>query len=525
MCFLLVPDLTFASPNFDSLIREAMRIRWQYPDSAIQLLHTYHLDFLERQDTLYAIKALTHLATVHGNRANYRDSYEQLWKALSLADQANLEQQIAYIYRRIGKYYGFYKRREKALDFFQKSLALYKSLVKRGVIDEAMLTHPYTSFTTTFREFGEPELAQIYMDSCFLYVGKGEGGKRRSYLNIEQGFILAESKQHQQAIQLLEASLPWVEERLPSYKVLVYSYLGDAYRGIGQVAISEQYYKDALNISETYNSHIDFSILVHEKLANLYAAQGDFPQAHEERKKAKELNELFFDSRSENNRALLEIQDEFRKELENKEKYLQEQRMAQLEHESEVNFLQATIVTGLLVFLLLFGLLYVSYLRNKFQGERRLAEKKRALEIQKNTELLEIKNKELATSTLKLIEKDKFLQELQNKLTVSSDKTALSEVKRIIKQTTHNNSNNWTEFEARFIDVNKDFYKNLRSKYPKLTIGDRKLCALIKLNFTSKEIARLMGISVESVHTTRYRLRKKLKIEKGVDLTDFMSQF
>ena len=61
--------------------------------------------------------------------------------------------------------------------------------------------------------------------------------------------------------------------------------------------------------------------------------------------------------------------------------------------------------------------------------------------------------------------------------------------------------------------------------FPKLTRGDRKLCALLKLNLSSKEIARLMGISVESVHTTRYRLRKKLGLEKGDDLIDFMAKF
>ena len=85
------------------------------------------------------------------------------------------------------------------------------------------------------------------------------------------------------------------------------------------------------------------------------------------------------------------------------------------------------------------------------------------------------------------------------------------------------NDQNWEEFEARFISVNKGFYERLKAKYPKLTQGDLKLCALIKLNFSSKDMARLMGISVESVHTTRYRLRKKLGLNREDNLTEFIT--
>ena len=73
-------------------------------------------------------------------------------------------------------------------------------------------------------------------------------------------------------------------------------------------------------------------------------------------------------------------------------------------------------------------------------------------------------------------------------------------------------------------DVAEDFYKRLRERFPKLTQGDQKLCALIKLNFSSKDMAKLIGISVDSVHTTRYRLRKKLKLPREVSLGEFIGQ-
>ncbi|MFW2376918.1 MAG: helix-turn-helix transcriptional regulator, partial [Cellulophaga baltica] len=81
------------------------------------------------------------------------------------------------------------------------------------------------------------------------------------------------------------------------------------------------------------------------------------------------------------------------------------------------------------------------------------------------------------------------------------------------------------EFEARFTAINQSFYKNLKDTYPSLSQTDLKLCALVKLNFSSKEMSSLLGISIESVHTSRYRLRKKLNLERNDNLTEFIANF
>jgi len=501
------------------------KIRFDDPDSAILVLNNYYINFLEQKDTANAVRSLTYLATVYGNRAQYKGSYDQLWKALFLADKARLEKQKAYINRRIGRYYAFYKRRKEALYFLEQGLQINKLLVSKEIIDTAALTQDYSSTSLTYQELGEFEQAQIYLDSCFAYTNKGKGGKKIPFLEVEQAFIFCETERYQEAISLLERNIDWMEQRLPSYLVLLYSYLGDAYKGEGILDKSENFYKKSLKISEDYHSHLDFSILVREKLSDLYSIQGKHHEALEQLNIAKHLDELYFDSRSINNRPLLEIQDEFRLELENKKQLLKEQRLAQLEHENEVNFLQKIIVTILLVSILVSSLIYFYNLKKRHRAEKQLVKKERVLELQKNKELLEVKNKELTTFTLKLIEKDGFLNELKEKIEDKKEKISLQEIKQIIKKITINNAENWEEFEAKFVDVNKEFYENLHAHFPKLTRGDRKLCALLKLNLSSKEMARLMGISVESVHTMRYRLRKKLGLEKGDDLTDFMAKF
>jgi len=510
----------------DSLVQIIRETRFRNPDSSILLLNGYYADFMEKGDTLSAVTSLTILSTVYGTQAIYHKAYDNLWKALLLANEANLEIKKALIYRRIGRHYSFYKRKEEALALLNLSLSLKKSLSERGLIDKSALSFNYIAFSATYREVGSLQLAQTYLDSAFMYAETGEEAIKLPYLKVEQAFIFSEVGKYKEAIQILEDVIPWFENTLPSYLVLIYSYLGDAYRGENRLNKSEKCYQDALTTSSTYHSHVDFSSLVHEKLSDLYEQQGNYTKAHEQLKQAYQLDKSFFDSRSENNRSLLEVRDKFREEMESKEQFLKEQRLEQLEYKNRVSFFQKTTISVLLIALVLFSVLYFYYLKSKHQSERQLSKRERELELQKNKELLEIKNKELATSTLKLIEKDEFLQELKNKVNNKKDNLSLQEVKHLIKISTINinSAGNWAEFEARFVAVNKKFYENLKEKYPNLSPGDLKLSALVKLNFTSKEMARLMGISVESVHTTRYRLRKKLGVPKGADLTDFISR-
>ena len=505
------------------LFEKAQNIRHQDPDSSINILERCITGFMENQDTTNAIKAFIELAKVHGHRANYKESYDKLWKALILADEAKMEKVKANVYIDIGRYYSFYKRKEKALHYFGLSLDINKRLVEKGLLEKADLVSNYYFICATFRELNEPVKGQIYLDSCFLYHSPGVSKINIASLQFEQAFLLKEEKRYKEAMEIFQEIIPWFEENDPAYQVLIYTYMGDTYKGLHNFSESEIFYKKAIRTSEKYNSHIDFTPLVHEKLSDLFYSRGDYLQAYKSLKRVKELDEIFFDSRSENNRPLLEIQDAFRKENENRKKLEQEKRLAQLEHEEKVLFLQKTILIVSMAFLVLIGIIYFNYVRSKHRAEKLLIRKKQELEIQKANEMVELKNKELATSALKLIEKDEFLYELKNKLSNGTKDINVRELKTIVRSVSKSNAQNWKEFEARFVSVNKSFYYQLRDKFPNLTQGDQKLCALIKLNFSSKDMSRLMGISVESVHTTRYRLRKKLKLTRDKNLTEFIA--
>lgn len=505
------------------LIEEAADLREHHPDSAIYLYEVYLDRFLEEGDTVRAIDALVRLATVNGHKANYKTSYDKLWKALFLADQSGNEVAKVTLYTNIGRYYSFYKRREEALRFLYMSLDVNKELVRKEMVPREHLIKSYYSLCATYRELNEPELGRLYLDSCWaVNVGDGNFINKHNLL-FEEAFLTKEKGQYAEALDIYKNIQPWFAEKVPAYQVLLFTYTGDTYLGLGNYAEAENHYKRALSISREYHSHIDFTPLIHERLSNLYLDRGNFQQAFISLRRMKDLDERFFDSRSENNRPLLEIQDAFREQEEQTQQLLREQRLTELEHRNRVWFLQRIMLFVSLLFVLIIGFIYFNYVRSKHRAEKRLIRKERELEVQKANELLELKNKELAASTLKLIEKDEFLASIKDRLADQKKGLSAEEVRKTVRSIKLNNAKNWEEFEARFVAVNQDFYERLHEQFPKLTQGDQRLCALIKLNFSSKDMAKLMGISVESVHTTRYRLRKKLKLSREVNLEEFIA--
>lgn len=138
------------------------------------------------------------------------------------------------------------------------------------------------------------------------------------------------------------------------------------------------------------------------------------------------------------------------------------------------------------------------------------------------------RDKELANTTMQIIQKSKSLTGIKHdlrKLARELDTHPSSnKVNMIIKKINRSidSEKQWEVFESHFENVHEEFLKRLKENYPDLTPRELKLCAYLRLNISSKEIANLMNISVRGVEISRYRLRKKLKLEHDTNLTDFI---
>jgi DNA-binding CsgD family transcriptional regulator len=133
---------------------------------------------------------------------------------------------------------------------------------------------------------------------------------------------------------------------------------------------------------------------------------------------------------------------------------------------------------------------------------------------------IENKNRELAISTMSLIKKNEFLNQIKNELKKAENPKINSVIKLI--NTNINNTDDWKFFEEAFNNADKDFLKKIKILHPDLTPNDLKLCAYLRLNLSSKEIAPLLNISSRSVEVKRYRLRKKMDLPHEYSLTNYI---
>ena len=80
----------------------------------------------------------------------------------------------------------------------------------------------------------------------------------------------------------------------------------------------------------------------------------------------------------------------------------------------------------------------------------------------------------------------------------------------------------WDMFEQSFNEVHENFLHKLKEEFTDLTPADIQLCAYLKMNLQSKEIAALLNITVRGVEIRRYRLRKKLHLDHNINLTEYI---
>ncbi|WP_317164720.1 triple tyrosine motif-containing protein [Flavobacterium hydrocarbonoxydans] len=201
-------------------------------------------------------------------------------------------------------------------------------------------------------------------------------------------------------------------------------------------------------------------------------------------------------------------------------------------------------LTNLACFVYLLLLIVLGYFINK--SYRNYYNKQKEKLIEENNLLLEIKeleneqqlmklrneqlsldvdnkNRELAVSTMSLNSKNEllaFIKDDLNKTAQDDNKNIKSVISTINKNITEEDS--WKIFKEAFDSADKDFLKRIKQLHPLLTPNDLRLCAYLRLNLSSKEIAPLFNISVRSVEIKRYRLRKKMDLQHEIGLVEYI---
>lgn len=179
------------------------------------------------------------------------------------------------------------------------------------------------------------------------------------------------------------------------------------------------------------------------------------------------------------------------------------------------------------------------YIRNqkrktmaRLQAER-TAEQQRLQQLKNELLQTELQNKndELTRQTSAHVRKNSLMQSLLEELEKQKNTLKDSYPDKMYKKLRStieegmNDQEDWNAFETYFNSAHRDFTDRLRKQYPDITPGDIRVCCLLRMNLSTKEIASLLNISVRAVELRRYRLRKRMDLEGDTNLTDFLMQF
>lgn len=219
---------------------------------------------------------------------------------------------------------------------------------------------------------------------------------------------------------------------------------------------------------------------------------------------------------------------------------------------------QSNLALAIYILLSLFGIACLVYFIDRHSKKQVMAvEKIKEEEMKKQEELFEAnvsekeekineleneqleyklhhKSQELASSTMNLIRKNEILLDLKNDLSkicmdVKAQKDInltlikLNKMQMQIKENIESDDN-WKRFEENFDFVYDNFLKKLSQLYPDLTMNDKKLCAYLKMGLFSKEIAPILNMSIRSVEMSRYRLRKKMSLDRDINIVEFLQR-
>lgn len=198
----------------------------------------------------------------------------------------------------------------------------------------------------------------------------------------------------------------------------------------------------------------------------------------------------------------------------------------------------STYMWGLYILLAIFisvftHQVYKRYYR--FQQYKLMEANKRELELAKlqgEQEIIKLKNEQLkqdiknksneaAASAISIVKKNELLMQIKDQLLEIGDKKTLAPVIKVINKNLSHDEN-WEMFKEAFDSADSEFFKKVKAIHPDLSPNELKLCAYLRLNLSSKEIAPLFNISPRSVEVKRYRLRQKMNLGSQDNLTNYI---
>ena len=344
------------------------------------------------------------------------------------------------------------------------------------------------------------ELDQYYEKNKDLYNSKSLFTRNYGYGYVVYGAYNQSIKKYKKAIKYFDISKDILKD-FPTELISLGSRFAECYLGAGDLDKAEAVAKRNLKIKNISEAEKRYNYNVLEKV---YLKKG----LNSELLKVKD-SLILITSGGSNSKILKTLNDlDTQIKISNSVREL---------NESKIRYNTYLYILIICTILLFFSLITIriNFNYQKEKGDRLELEK---LAIKNE---LEKKNRELMSKSNFILQRNDYLKKLQKKF--EDSKVEEKSIKRLSKELNMviSSEKTYQDFDNMFIEVYPEFYKSL-NQINKLSKTDLRLASYIKMNHSNDEIAQISGVSVRTIESQRYRLSKKLKLDKGGDLNSFI---
>jgi tetratricopeptide (TPR) repeat protein len=443
-------------------ISQLKTIQGYYEEALVDMEEALVIDRESGDESVIATDLNT-IGRVYESVGMYDKAIDYLEQALEIDRRLNMEDKMAIRYNSLGLAYKGWGKYDKALEYFEKALQIDRDLKK-----EEKIALRQANIGSTYMEMQEP-------DKAILFLEEGAGY--------------------------------FLKKQLPSYCATTLNDLGRCYLQKKDYEKAEKSFLQSAEISRK-NGLQRFLMNSLDYLSRLYRESGQYQKAFIALSEFVMLKDSVFNEESQKKVAEFNAKYKLDQKQQENELLRKDHALSQKRH---IVVILIFSLSALLLVILLLALL----VRLKGNQNRRLFAEK---ENEKLKMVIEQRNRELTYNALCIIKNNETVAKMAETIeeAIESGKDP-SNLNHLVRKLQHiERDKNWNEFEIRFTKTHQVFYDTLNARFPDLTPNEKKICAFLKLNMSTKDIASITHQSVHSLNVARTRLRRKL----GIDQTD-----
>lgn len=498
----------------------------KHPDSALIILKRLHAEAVDKNDPLSEGICLQQMGQICYNQGHYAQALEFYLHADKIYSAGKNQDRLAANTGEMGVLYYYNKQLDKSRAMYNKALNIYKQ--NNNLKGQAEI----------FGNIGHLYEKRHQYDSAFYYQhlalknftqANYKQGAAKIYENL--GSIYEDLAKYDSAYVNFNHSLQLYQEAHNDIGTIeVINNLGDILRKTGKYAESIMQSRKAMAMARQTGNVYQLASCSKD-LGKAYELMNRMDSAYHYAELSRRYSLEVYSKDGANQTAFLQVLYDINKKSDE---------INRLNNIRKINRIIGVAVFVVIVLLAILSMVIFSRQRFKIKDQRALAKQKEAaheltqlelknqqLEEQSLKQQLDVKGRELSTHTLNLIKNNQFLEHLRSSLQamVKEDKRdQKKQMQQLILQINEsfNHEQHWREFTTAFEQVHQQFFDNIKKYSSELTSADMRMIALLRINLDSNDIATLLGISTDSLRVSRYRLRKKLNIPQGDNLTAFI---